>query len=217
METRESLLKLTNPQLLDLLRARKIGGYSGKKKDELISMILTPPPAGSVRSPGRPPGTGTKMTTPPKTKPKKEGRPKGSVTKDLSIEYTKAGLEGVNATVLKKLSEFQQVGPVSGKNKEQIISQLLTKPLTTVIFISVTTKSGNVSNVKVYPAGVHVGVQQGSVQPQVNLTAVKTASPSASSVAAPVTVPSIAGTFPSDLFNRSPSKANYIPAIAFRQ
>lgn len=70
------LQAMTKPHLIDILKKRKIGGYSGKKKEELIGMILNPPTVSPRR--GRPPGKVSPKA--PKVSPKRRGRPPGKVS-----------------------------------------------------------------------------------------------------------------------------------------
>lgn len=160
METRESLNLKTKPEIKELLKARKIGGYSTKKKDELVEMYLNPPAAGATRSPGRPPGTTVAAGA---AKPAKGTRKPRTGLIALTVRYDKQGLNGLTGMALKQLAVQKQLVGLSGKNKDAIIDSLLTKPHPTDLTIMVQSKTGATKSFTVLgtggAGGALVGVQ----------------------------------------------------------
>jgi hypothetical protein len=203
METRESLNLKHKDELLGLLRARGQRGYSGKKKSDLIEMILNPGSAPAMKSPGRPPGSGTK------TKADEAKKPRAAGKSELTVEYTKDGLNGTTAEVLRKLAHHQGIEAVSNKKKADIIDLLMKKSLATSVIIAITTKSGNETSVTVLASGLRstssapsVLVPQGAVVPP------------------PVTHGLVAvplGQVAAPMSGIVPPPVGYVPAVGFRQ
>jgi len=200
-ETREYLKTLRKDQLLGLIHARGIRGHSGKNKDGLVELILNPASA-AMKSPGRPPGSGTKAKA--EAAPKK---PRAPTKSEKTIEYSQDGLNGTTSDVLKSLAKLQGITAMSNKKKADIIAALLAKPLVNTVMISVTSKSGSQTNVTVLASGVRAA--QGAV--------------AVSSVAAPAPVtyqppiPQPALPVMPQMSPRSLAMPTYIPAPAFRQ
>lgn len=109
--TRDSLSKLTKPQLQ--VEAQRLGrkGYSAKNKPELIELILNPPTV--QKSPGRPKGSGTKPVAGDKTK---------------IVEHSVSGLNDLPLDMLKELARQKDVPGYSNKRKADLINLLMAYP-----------------------------------------------------------------------------------------
>jgi len=205
--TRETLLGMTKPQIIVELKNRKIQGYSGLKKEGLINMYLNPPAPGTVRSPGRPKGTGTKAPAAPGAPKEKKHR---VVDKSKVVEYNRQGLESLTVAVLKQLVADKKIEGASGKNKGALIDLILTKPHATDMIIMTRTPAGSTETVKILAAGTHAA----RVSPPLTAPSVV-----ASMLTAPVlTAPGVL-TAPARISPRltAPVLTTYVPAPVFRQ
>src|SRR5207245_2413988 len=145
--TREELEKLTKPQILDHIRARKLTGYSQMNRPELINFYLNPP-AGTV-SPGRPKKAVTAAAVPAE---KKKTGPK-SLPKNQTVNYTKEGLSVLTGKFLAQLIEKKGVTGYSNKVKEERINLLLAKPHREAVQLTVV-KDGVASTVTILPTAL---------------------------------------------------------------
>ena len=104
---------MTNAELI--VEAKRLGrtGYSGKKKDQIIEIIMNP---NGVKSPrGRPKGSGV-------GRPKQQG-----LSRAQTVEYSQSGLNVLTLPMLKQLATQKGISGYSGKNKDAIVALLLTR------------------------------------------------------------------------------------------
>lgn len=130
---REALEKLTKPEILEHIRKRGLKGYSNLNKPELINFYLNPPIQTSIRSPGRPPGSGATKSP---GKEKGKGRAVSSQSKSKTVEYSKEGLSNLTSKQLLVLVGKKNVTGYSGKSKGQVVDLLLSKPHRDVLELS---------------------------------------------------------------------------------
>jgi hypothetical protein len=130
--TKESLSKLTNPELYLLLKSMKEkkqidAKVSGLKHDEMVALILNPSSGGSAKkSPGRPKGIKNKSVV-------------GNKSKD--VNYTGEGLNDLTLAMLKELAKAKNISGLSAKNKDEVIALLLQHPHTGSLSVSVAGKT----------------------------------------------------------------------------
>ena len=150
MASRQQLEGMTKVQLIT--EAKRLGrkGYSGKKNEELVELILNPPTA--QKSPGRPKGSGAgkgKQQQKQQGTGAPRGRPKQVPTnRSKSVEYSQAGLSDLTLPTLKELARQKGVTGYSNKNKNDIIGLLLNKAHRESVTLS-SVKDGATSTVTV--------------------------------------------------------------------